>query len=264
MKFGMPTLLELNDLKANVDLALKLGLSFVEINANVPEFQVDSMDPEELLNLSHTTGIGFTLHLDEYLSITDPNQKISNAYIQSVLESVAFAKKTHISRLTMHMIPGVVFTLPTQKIYVYEKYNAYYLDRLTQFRDQVTQAIGLTDIIICIENTEGFKPYMRQGIELLLESPVFGLTYDCGHNARYDQVDEDFMKAHQSSIYHMHLHDVLGKKDHQPCGTGDLDLKAELAFASLNDPSVVVEVKSVESLTQAVIGLNHMLESKKS
>jgi len=259
MKFGMPTLLELDGLQANVDLAQKLGLSFVEINANVPEFQVDVLDPLELLRFTQSTGINFTLHLDEYLSITDPNLKIAHAYLNSVLESIEFAKKAKINRLTMHMIPGVVFTLPTQKIYVYEKYTAYYMERLEHFRDEVTQAIGDQAIKLCIENTEGFKPYMREGIECLLKSPVFGLTYDCGHNARYEQVDDDFMKAHQPSIHHMHLHDVIGKKDHQPLGTGDLDLKAELAFVAMNHPSVVVEVKSVGALTLAVAGLKNIL-----
>ncbi|KAF0223918.1 MAG: hypothetical protein FD179_1603 [Erysipelotrichaceae bacterium] len=49
MEYGMPTLLEL-DLDGNVKLALELGLSFVEINCNVPEFQVDKMDPQTFLD----------------------------------------------------------------------------------------------------------------------------------------------------------------------------------------------------------------------
>lgn len=252
MKFGMPSLLELNGVQENVKLAQALGLSFVEINCNVPEFQIEAMDPTELLRISQETGIEFSLHLDEYLSITDPNPKISDAYIQSVLESIEFAKKAKITRLTMHMLPGVVFTLPTEKIYVYQKYNAYYTERLLHFRNQVEKAIGTSGLKVCIENTEGFKPYMREGIELLLKSPAFGLTYDCGHNARYGKVDDDFMKAHRSDIQHMHFHDVQGKNDHKPLGTGDVDLKAELDFASINDPWVVVELKSIEALKEAM------------
>lgn len=259
MKFGMPSLLELNGVLKNVQLAQELGLSFVEINCNVPEFQIEAMDPSELVKISQETGIEFSLHLDEYLSITDPNPKISDAYIQSVLESIEFAKKAKIKRLTMHMLPGVVFTLPTEKIYVYQKYNAYYMERLLHFRNQVENAIGDSDVIVCIENTEGFKPYMKEGIDFLLKSNVFGLTYDCGHNARYDKVDDDFIKAHRSAIKHMHFHDVQGKNDHKPLGTGDVDLKAELAFASLNDPWVVVELKSVDALREAIPYLNEFL-----
>lgn len=253
MKFGMPTLLELNSLNENVVLCQKLGLDFIEINFNVPEFQVDKMDPFDLVKITQETGIRFSMHLDEYLSITDPNEKISNAYINSVLESIEFAKKANIKRLTMHMLPGVVFTLPNEKIYVYQKYTDYYISRLKTFRDKVEAAIGDSGIKVCCENTEGFKPYVRKGIEFLLQSDAFGLTYDCGHNKRYEYVDDDFIKAHQKDIQHMHFHDVLGKADHKPLGEGEIDLKAELAFANkYHDIDVVVELKSITALEKAI------------
>lgn len=255
MEFGMPTLLELNDLQANINLALALKLGFIEINCNVPEFQVDRMDPLDLVRITEKTGIRFTFHLDEFMSITDPNLSISEAYINSVLQSIEFAKKAGISSLTLHVINGVVFTLPHKKVYVYEKYKDYYLSRLRSFRDRVTIAIGSAPISVNIENVAGFEPYMREGIELLLESPVFGLTYDCGHNARYDQIDWDFIQKHADRIRHMHVHDVKGKSDHQPFGTGDLDILAEINFAAQSASRAVIEVKTAESLTKAVATL---------
>ena len=255
MEFGMPTLLELEGLETNVRLAQALKLSFVEINCNVPEFQVDQMDAQTLVELTEKTGIRFTFHLDEFMSITDPNITISEAYINSVLNSIAFAKKANIFSLTLHFINGVVFTLPHKKVYVYEKYKDYYLERLISFRDRVTQAIGDTPISLNIENVAGFEPYMREGIELLLESPVFGLTYDCGHNARYGQIDWDFIQKHQDRIRHMHVHDVKGKSDHQPFGTGDLDIPWEINFASQSAAKAVIEVKTAASLSQTVATL---------
>lgn len=252
MEFGMPTLLELNDLKENIDLALALKLDFIEINCNVPEFQVDKMDAQALLDLTDKTGIKFTFHLDEFMSITDPNTTISEAYINSVLQSIEFAKKAHIASLTMHFINGVVFTLPHKKVYVYEKYKDYYLERLISFRDRVTAAIGNEPISLNIENVGGFEPYMREGIELLLESPVFGLTYDCGHNHRYGHVDWDFLQKHSDRIRHMHVHDCKGKADHQPFGQGDLDIPAEINFASRSAQKAVVEVKTAQSLIQTI------------
>jgi len=257
MEYGMPTLLELEGVKANVRLAQALKLSFVEINCNVPEFQVDRMDAQELLDLTKETGIRFTFHLDEFMSITDPNTAISEAYINSVLQSIAFAKQAKISSLTLHFINGVVFTLPHKKVYVYEKYTDYYLERLLSFRERVTKAIGQDPIRINIENVAGFEPYMRKGIELLLESPVFGLTYDCGHNARYGRVDWDFIQTHADRINHMHVHDVKGKSDHQPFGSGDLDIPAEINFAAQTAAKAVIEVKTAEALIQTVETLRH-------
>ncbi len=252
MDFGMPTLLELETLEDNVKLAKELGLSFVEINANVPEYQVEAMDPKQLIELTKSYGIGFTLHLDEYLSITDPNLTISEVYIQSVLNSIQFAKEAGIENLTMHFLSGVVFTLPDKKVYVYEKYKDYYYQRLTSFRERVEEAIGEADLKLCIENTTGFHPFMREAIDFLLESKVFGLTYDCGHNVRYKQVDQDFMISHVSKINHMHFHDCIGVRDHIPLGLGELDLKKELRFVDGHAKKVVIEVKTVAGLRESM------------
>jgi len=252
MDFGMPTLLELDTLEENVALCQELGLQFVEINCNVPEFQVEAMSADRLNALREITGVYFTFHLDEFLSVTDPNLTISNAYIQSVVNSIEFAKKAKIPNLTMHFLTGVVFTLPHKKTYVYEKYNDYYIERLRFFRDRVESAVGDSDVKVCIENTSGFEPFMREGIDFLLESKVFRLTYDCGHNHRYKKIDDDFMVAHRSSINHMHFHDCLGVKDHLVLGTGELDLQKELDFVSSSASRVTIEVKTVEGLRKSM------------
>lgn len=252
MEFGMPTLLELEDIESNVELAVRLGLSFVEINCNVPQFQASTMDPKHLRKLTHQTGIRFTFHLDEYLSITDPNPKIAQAYLDSVLESIAFAKSAGVTTMTMHLIPGVVFTLPHKKVYVYEHYLEYYLMRIRHFRDAVTQAIGDSDVRLNIENVNGFADYMRHGLIELLKSPAIGLTYDCGHNHRYHRVDRKFLDDHASRITHMHLHDCHDQQDHLPFGEGDVDIRAELAFVEGSCQRAVIEVKTQTALERAV------------
>lgn len=257
MKFGMPTLLELETLEENVALAQRLGLSFVEINCNVPQFQVHRMDAPSLKRLSQSTGITFTFHLDEYMSITDPNPKIAQAYVESVLESIAFAKEARITSMTMHLINGVVFTLPHKKVYVYEKYPEYYLSRMRLFREEVTQAIGSSPVRLNIENVGGFADYMRQGLDVLLQSPVIGLTYDCGHNHRYHRVDWDYLQAHADRITHMHIHDCKGQQDHLPFGDGEIDLMNELAFVEKHCQRAVIEVKTAAALEETVNRLPH-------
>jgi len=259
MDYGMPTLLEFDTLAQNVELAKSLNLQFIEINCNVPEFQVDSLSADTLNQITKETGIYFTFHLDEFLSITDPNIHISEAYIKSVLASIEFAKLAHIPNLTMHFLNGVVFTLPTKKIYVYEKYPAYYLSRLTVFKEACEKAIGNYPIKLCIENVAGFEPYMQKGIDNLLESKVFGLTYDCGHNHRYKKVDDAFLKDHQSRINHMHMHDAIGSNDHQALGEGEIDLVKELDFVKDYAKRIVIEVKTKEALVRAVHNLKNMI-----
>ena len=44
MQFGMPTLIENHTLEENAALCESLGLSFVELNMNFPEYQVDRLE----------------------------------------------------------------------------------------------------------------------------------------------------------------------------------------------------------------------------
>lgn len=41
MQFGMPTLIEHKDLNETARLANELGLDFIELNMNLPEYQIE-------------------------------------------------------------------------------------------------------------------------------------------------------------------------------------------------------------------------------
>lgn len=43
MDFGMPILIENKSLEKNVDLCRELGLQFVELNMNLPEYQIEKL-----------------------------------------------------------------------------------------------------------------------------------------------------------------------------------------------------------------------------
>ena len=49
MQFGMPTLIENRTLQDNIDLCKNLGLQFIELNMNFPEYQVDKLEYIEAL-----------------------------------------------------------------------------------------------------------------------------------------------------------------------------------------------------------------------
>ena len=44
MQFGMPTLIENSTLEDNIVLCKEVGLSFVEVNMNFPEYQIDKIE----------------------------------------------------------------------------------------------------------------------------------------------------------------------------------------------------------------------------
>ena len=94
MQFGMPTLIENRTLEDNVNLCRELGLSFIELNMNFPEYQVEKLEEtENLTALAEEAGIYYTIHLDENLNIADFNSLVSGAYLETVRRAIGAAKK---------------------------------------------------------------------------------------------------------------------------------------------------------------------------
>ena len=131
---------------------------------------------------------------------------------------------------------------------------------IAAFRDLCTQAVGDADIRICVENTTGYKPFQLEALSVLLESPVFGLTLDIGHNCCAGFADEQWIFGRADRLRHFHIHDVLnGTKDHLPLGSGDLDMGKYFSRAEALGATAVLEVKTVQGLRQSVAWLKEKL-----
>lgn len=249
MDFGMPTLIENNSLRENVDLCVSLGLKFVELNLNLPEYQVDVLEKDdELHRYCADAPVYFTIHLDENLNIADFNNAVSNAYLDTVKRTVDVAAALGIPVLNMHMNRGVHFTLPSCKVYLFEKYKEKYTQAYATFRNVCEAAIGSSDLKICIENTDGWADFEKSTVEYLLKSKVFALTFDIGHSHSVGDKDEPFITAHKDKLRHFHIHDALGKSNHLTLGTGEIDLQSRLGLAEACGCRCVVETKTIDAL----------------
>lgn len=253
MRYGTPTMIETDTLLRCAQVAQEQGLDFVELNINFPQYQLSMLDPEGLNRLSEEFGIGYTLHLDDEMSIADFNDYVAEGYLKTVLDAIELAKKVKIPVLNMHLSRGAKYTLPDRVVYFFEAYREDYLKKIAHFRDVCTAAIGEAPITICVENTNGWLDFQRAAVELLLESPVFGLTYDIGHNYCAKNADEAWLLAHKDRLRHFHIHNTAqGNKDHQALGTGELDIPRYLDLARELGCTVVLEVKTVEGLAGSV------------
>ena len=266
MQFGMPTLIENGTLEENITLCSELGLNFIELNMNFPEYQIDRLErTDDLVCLADRTGIYFTIHLDENLNIADFNPLVANAYQETVRRSVLAAKKLIVLRdkygdssqpmiLNMHMNHGIHITLPDRKVQMYERNFDTYMRSFAMFRDRCEDWIGDSDIKIAIENTDGFREYEKAAVEYLLESPKFGLTWDIGHSKAVREKDVPFILEHQDRLIHFHIHDgsEIPPKNHLALGDGEIDLKERLDLAWKRNARCVLETKTVEALRQSV------------
>ena len=274
IQFGMPTLIENKTLEDNVALCKKLGLGFIELNMNFPEYQTDRLEQTDcLISLAEDAGIYYTIHLDENLNIADFNRLVSEAYLETVRRTIEVAKKLIPLRdrygdssrpltLNMHMHHGIYITLPDRKVQMYDRDFDTYMRSFEVFREKCEQWIGGSDIKIAVENTEGFRGYEKKAIEYLLQSPYFGLTWDIGHSKATGEKDVPFIMEHSDHLIHFHIHDGMENppKNHLALGDGEIDLADRLRLAAKRNAGCVLETKTIEALKKSVQWLKQNFE----
>ena len=266
MQFGMPTLIENRTLEENISLCKELGLQFVELNMNFPEYQIDKLeDIDSFLKPAENTGIYYTIHLDENINIADFNPLVRKAYLETVRRTIETAKqfiklkntygdKKQPLTLNMHMHQGIYITLPDKKVQMYERDFDVYMGCFEEFRSLCEKWIGKEYIQIAIENTDGFKAYEKKVIAYLLESPCFVMTWDIGHSKATGEKDVPFLMEYKDKLAHFHIHDGRENppKNHLALGTGEIDLRDRLQKAKALDARCVLETKTIEALKTSV------------
>ncbi len=254
MQFGMPTLIENKNLEETVLLCKELSLDFIELNMNLPQYQIECLEnTDEFLKLADQYGIFYTIHLDENLNICDFNRTVSKAYSDTVKRTIEIAKKLQVPIINMHLNQGVYFTLPDRKIYLFDKYNTKYMSDIEAFKELCGAAIGDSNIKISIENTNGYLEYEKTAIECLLQSKVFSLTWDIGHSHTAKNIDEPFILKHKDRLKHFHIHDAVGNKNHLTLGSGEINLAERLKTAEKYGCTCVIETKTIEALRESIM-----------
>lgn len=257
MDFGMPFLLENNTLEECAALCRRLRLSFVELNEGF--LPCRDISAEGLRSLADRYGIYFTMHVEEGFDPFNFNDRVRQAWIDSLCSEIRLAQEADIPLINMHLPKGDRITLPDRRVNLYEKYGDVYCGSVLAFRQIVETAIGDSGIRLCVENTSGFASHELAALEMLLESPVFGLTLDIGHSHGVGDVDIPFYEAHSDRLMHMHGHDALGRKNHLALGDGEIDLKGRFDWARRSGARVVLETKTIAALEKSVGRLPEIL-----
>lgn len=259
IRFGMPVLLECDGLTESCELCRSLGLDFVELNMGLPQYQPGSLNPDELRKAAQTYGIFFTIHLDGFLNPFDFNPYIAEAAKKTVTETLKTANACGIPLLNMHLSKGDYFTLPDRKVNLYDRYREEYLALVTRFREECERTADGSDVKILIENCSGFTSFQKAALDLLLESSLFGLTFDAGHSYSAGHIDDPLIFMHRNRLHHIHFHDADPEHgNHLALGTGDVDKLKILELARDNDCTVVLETKTAAGLAESVQWLKQM------
>ena len=253
MKFGMPTLVECKDIYDTMELCSECGLDFIEINLSFPQYLPSNSDAEKIREEAARRGLSFTIHADEMLNPFDFNERVSRAYFDVFRDTIRFAKAISATVINLHLLKGVYVTLPERVILLSDVYFDEYEKRVREFVKMCEDEIGDSNLKICIENVDS-NPFTESQLKVLpifLDSKCFGLTLDTGHEWALKFADRAVYEKYPDRVFHMHLHDAVGKSPHLPLGTGDVDVFGKLKDAESCD-TCLVEVKTIDGLKKSV------------
>ena len=250
--YGMPALIEYQGIRPNLELCEELGLDFLELNMNLPYSFPENLDRGDLGEAAGK-GMRFSLHLHDELDLGSLHPAVRRGHLQRCQEALGWAAENGTWLLNLHLNPGIYFTLPDRRVWVYERYLERYMAALRSSFAELSAMASDLGVRICLENTGHFAlEHMRQAAGSLLGLDSVGLCWDIGHDARAGHREEDFMLSHLDRVWHMHFHDYDGRSDHQLPFSGLLDLPRYLRLAEGNGMSILVEVKTERAVREAV------------
>lgn len=201
--WGMPALVELNGIEDNAELCKSLGLSFIELNMNLPEYQPNKIDIERLMYLKRNYNLFYTIHLPEEFDAANFNEDIRAAYEKIFADTVAVAGKIDAPIINMHMNTGVYFTMPDGKVYLYKKYMEDYLASMKRFAAYSGDMLKNTSIKLCIENTGIYDTdYITKAVDELIMRDTIFLTWDIGHDHSSENKDKSYIMANADKLKH--------------------------------------------------------------
>ena len=227
---------------------------------NMPEFCPERLDPGVVKDVTQDTGIQFSVHSPDELDLGSFHNSIREGHLDRCRQEIHWMAQAGAKVFNLHMSPGIYFTLPDRRVWVYGQY----VDRLTSnlwrsYSDLISLA-KVSNIEVCTENVTNFDlPFIAQAIDELCFMDSFFLTWDIGHDARTGWKEKEVFLRHQDRIRHMHMHDYNGTSDHQVPTTGKIDIPWMLDFAKKNGIRVLLETKTVESVRESVKVINRLM-----
>jgi sugar phosphate isomerase/epimerase len=255
-RLGMPALIEYSSVEENAFLCRGLELSFVELNMNIPYCFPENLPPKNVQRISKETGVEFTMHMPDDLDLASMHRPIREGTLKRALETVDWASESGIKLLNFHINPGIYFTLPSYKVWIFDKFYKDFEANLCSSFEQIIDKASSGGVKVSVENVCNFDlPFIQRVLEKLVKIPNFHLTWDVGHDAKTSFKEKEVLLRYEGNLTHMHLHDYDGKSDHQELFSGQLDILWLVRFAAAHNMSVVVETKTIDSVVHSINAL---------
>jgi sugar phosphate isomerase/epimerase len=254
-KLGMPTLIEFKSIEENINLCSSIGLDFIELNMNLPYCMPENNNINKLRKIIEANNLEFTMHFPEEIDFAAFYPSIRTVNIELFKQLANFGAELGINKINIHVNPGVYFSLPDYKAWIYEINKNMFMDNLMRSMKDIIKISKKYNIKTCVENTT-FPGFVKDAFDMLSRFEDVYFTWDVGHDAKDNYRASNFYAINENKIAHMHLHDCDGAKDHLSLNDGIIDINSKIEFARSHNLSTVVEVKTSDSLRKSIYVLN--------
>ena len=258
LKFGISTfLLGKKDFEDFFDKVEGLPIEYMEFKTDPPNFFPPYLKDEDILKIKEklkSRNLKSSVHSPIYdINIASLNYRMREASVESVLESLEFAKKIGAEILVIHggNLPGdfPVSLMPQARE-----------NQISSLRKLINKAKDY-EIVLGLENsTRGRnRPLVKQKEDHLsliekFNSPNLRIILDIGHANVFGVPLEDYLRSVDQYLCEIHLHNNDGKKDyHQPLSEGEIDILNLLEIIKESGLSVpiIMEMDSVEDFKKS-------------
>lgn len=258
LKFGVSTFLSgPKDFEKFFEQAKKFPIDYLEFKTDPPNFfppDLKNKDIQEIKEKLKSRKLKSSVHSPIYdINIGSLNQKIRDASVESILESLEFARKIDAEVLVIHggNLPG-----DFPKSFLPEA-----REMLISSLKKLLEKAKEYEIVIGLENTPKGRNHqlVKQKEEHLsiiekVNSSNLKIVLDTGHANVYGLPLEDYLKSVSKYLCEIHLHNNDGKKDtHQPLPRGAIDILNLLDLVKeleLSAP-IILEMDSVEDFKES-------------
>lgn len=258
LKFGISTfLLGKKDFDSFFEKVKDFPIEYMEFKTDPPNFfppELKDKDIQEIKEKLKSRKLKSSVHSPIYdINIGSLNQKMRQASVESILESLEFAKKIDAEVLVIHggNLPG---DFPTSFLPGAREMLISSLKKLVEKAKEKRIVIGL-------ENTPKGRNHQlvkrkEEHLSIIekVNSSDLKVVLDTGHANVYGLPLEDYLKSVSKYLCEIHLHNNDGKKDfHQPLTRGEIDISNLLDLAKELELSVpiILEMDSVEDFKES-------------
>ena len=135
---------------------------------NMPDNCPEALDPLEVRDVTRSTGIEFTLHSPDELDLGSLHPTVREGHLGRMREALGWSAQAGVKVLNMHLSPGIYFTLPDRRVWIYDRYVDEFTANLWTAYQEMIPLARASGVDICTENVNNFDlPFVAQAVDEL-------------------------------------------------------------------------------------------------